>query len=698
MAATKRTPEQLLRNVFPPMLATLAGAAPEDDAGWSYELKYDGFRAVVALVNGELAMWSRNELDLAPRFPKIAQQLAKLKLDDVVLDGEIVATDAKGVPRFQLLQSGTERELFFVFDLLWLGGRDLRRVPYEERRALLEKALKKPPAHIALAQRMGASGSQALADAAAAGWEGIIAKRNASTYEPRRSKEWLKVKALHGQELAIIGWNPSTHSPREIGSLHLAFRDGDGRWRYAGKVGTGFSAKLRVWFRDELQKDVVAKPVADDAPRVRAATWVRPRFVAQIAFTEWTDDNRLRHPSFLGLRDDKKPEDVVRETPTASAAEPKKKTTSKKAPIRRSAAADAKAAMLGPNARAAGAKASTPAGRSSPPKSSSSPPKSSTAKSTAKSSTAKASTAKATSRRTKSAKPPAAREPGPVTLTHPERVLYPKDKLTKQDVADYYAAVAPAMITTLDDRPLALEHWNQGIHAGSWFHQNVGKEAPAWVTTIDTPTRTVSRKSVRHLVVDRPETLQWLAQMSVLTTHMWSARGAALDHPDWLVFDLDPAKGKGIEQAIDAAIIMRGLLENLEMPSFPKTSGKRGIHIFIPLAPGQTHEEVVAFATSISAAVANEVPDITVDRALGQRHGRLYLDALQNGYGKTMVAPYSLRAIDGAPVSAPLRWDEITKKLDPKKFNLRTMPDRLAKLGDLFAGVLSGGVRLPKLE
>jgi bifunctional non-homologous end joining protein LigD len=345
-----------------------------------------------------------------------------------------------------------------------------------------------------------------------------------------------------------------------------------------------------------------------DAPRERVATWVRPRFVAQVAFTEWTSDNRLRHPSFLGLREDKAPEEVVREKPI-----------------------------------------------------------------------------KVSAKRT-------------VTLTHPERVLYPRDKITKQDVADYYDAVADAMIRTLRDRPLTLEHWNDGIDKPSWFHQNIGREGPPWVTTIETPTRASSRKTVRHLVVDKRETLRWLAQMSVLTIHMWSARGASLDQPDWFVFDLDPAKGKGIEQAVEAAGVIRGLLENLELPSVPKTSGKRGIHVFVPLAPGYTHEQATDFACSISAAVAAKVPTMTVERSIQQRRGRLYLDCLQNGYGKTMVAPYSLRAIDGAPVSAPLKWEEINKKLDPKKFNIRTMPNRLAKVGDLFEGVFKKRAKLPALR
>jgi bifunctional non-homologous end joining protein LigD len=611
------TPEQLLRKLFPPMLATLADEPPPDDSSWKYEMKYDGFRALVAIVGGKFAMWSRNELDLAPRFPAIAEAVRKLKLTEVVLDGEIVALDDKGAPRFQLLQQG-QREVIYFFDILWLEGRDLRQQTYLDRRSALEKVLRRPPARVRIAEQLEMSGKEALALAKKTGVEGVIAKKKTSCYEPRRSKEWLKVKALNEQELIIVGWNPSTHSSKEIGSLHLAVRGDDGELHYAGKVGTGFSAKLRSWFKDELSKDVVPVNLVKDAPRVKVATWVRPRFVAQVGFTEWTGDNRLRHPSFLGLREDKAPEEVVREKPIKAS----------------------KASGVGRQA---------------------------------------------------SAKPT-------VNLTHPERVLYPRDKITKQDVANYYDSVADAMIHTLRDRPLTLEHWNDGIDKPSWFHQNIGREGPPWATTIETPTRASSRKTVRHLVVDKHETLRWLAQMSVLTIHMWSARGANLNEPDWFVFDLDPAKGKGIEQAIEAAGVIRGLLENLQLPSVPKTSGKRGIHVFVPLKPGYTHEEATEFACSISAAVAAKVPTMTVERSIQQRRGRLYLDCLQNGYGKTMVAPYSLRAIDGAPVSAPLKWEEINKKLDPKKFNMRTMPDRLAKVGDLFEAVFKKRAKLPSLK
>lgn len=626
------TAKTLLRKLFPPMLATLAEGAPRDEQNWIYELKYDGFRALAGIAGGEVALLSRNELDLGSRFPSTFAALGKLRVKEAVFDGEVIIRDPKGTPRFQLLQqgSGGDREEYVIFDVLWLEGEDLRGRAYEERRKLIEKLCRRAPKGITVAEVVSGTGAEALERAAGNGYEGIIAKRKTSIYERRRSKDWLKIKAINQQELVIIGWQPSTHSDKEVGSLHLAVNEG-GKLRYAGKVGTGFSYKQRVWFKEELSKDIVDKSPAANAPRIRTATWVRPRLVAQVSFTEWTSDGRLRHPSFLGLREDKAPEEVVQEKPEAPAKKGAQRKTVK--PV-----------------------AANPV--------------------------------------TSKKKAP----PAKVTLTNPTRVLYPADGITKEDVAAYYEAVSGPMLAALADRPLALEHWNQGIERPSWFHQNLGPEAPDWLTSLDTPTRSVSRKTVRHLVVDSRESLRWLAQMSVLTVHMWSSRGESLDSPDWVVFDLDPAKGKGIEQAIDAAIVMRKLLEQLELPAVPKTSGKRGIHVFVPLVAGYTHEQAADFACSIAAAVTSKVPGMTVERALAKRRGRLYLDCMQNGYGKTVVAPYSLRAIAGAPVSAPLEWSEITKKLDPLKYNLRTMPNRLAKKGDLFARVFAERVKLPQLK
>jgi bifunctional non-homologous end joining protein LigD len=624
------TPKQLLKKVFPPMLASLAEAPPGDAENWTYELKYDGFRAVVAIVNGEIAMLSRNELDLAPRFPQTYKALHKVKCREIIIDGEVVVLDAKGAPRFQLLQQGGH-ELMVIFDVLWLDGEDLRSKPYIERRAILEKLFRKPPAGITVAQTLQMSGDKALQLAAKQKWEGIIAKHNSSLYENRRSKEWLKIKTLNQQEFVIIGYQPSSATDRDIGSLHLAVNEG-GQLVYAGKVGTGFSAKMRSSLRAALIKDAIDKTDVKDAPRDRKAIWVKPRLVGEVAFSEWTGDHRLRHPSFLGLREDKGVKEVVHEKPIAAAS------------------AGNKGGSPSPRLRGEGA------------------------------------------RRADEGLGPS------VTLSNPDRLLYPRDAITKQQLADYYEAVAGPMLRALKDRPTTLEHWNQGIDKPSWFHQHIGKEGPEWLTIVETPTRVSSRKTVRHLVVDSKDALRWLAQMSVLTVHMWSSRAPKLEEPDWILFDLDPAKGKGIEQAIEAAGVMRRLLENLELPSVPKTSGKRGIHVFVPLAPGYSHEEATEFACAVAEAVTQKVPGMTVERSIAQRRGRLYLDCMQNGYGKTVVAPYSPRAINGAPVSAPLKWSEITPKLDPLKFNIKTMPNRLAKVGDLFAEVFKNGVTLPKLK
>jgi bifunctional non-homologous end joining protein LigD len=275
--------------------------------------------------------------------------------------------------------------------------------------------------------------------------------------------------------------------------------------------------------------------------------------------------------------------------------------------------------------------------------------------------------------------------------------LYPKDKITKRDVAAYYEAVSEPILRALEDRPLVLIHWNQGIAKPSWFRQDIGQDAEDWMTIAETPAKT-KRGSVRHLVADSPLALRWLAQRSALEIHMWHSRRQSLTMPDWVVFDLDPAEGRGIDQAVEVAQILQGMFDRLGVPSVPKTTGKRGLHILVPLTAGHTYEDAESFALSVGETVAKQLDTVTLERSIAKRKGRLYFDCMQNGYGKTIVAPYSLRGVDGAPVSAPLRWSEVNASLDPRKFNLRTMPERLAKVGDLFAPALTAGIRLPRFK
>lgn len=308
-----RTPESLLDKTFPPMLATLVEALPpgQPESAWTLELKYDGFRALAAIVDGKVAMWTRNGLDLCGRFPTVAAALGKLRAPEVVVDGEIVVLDAEGVSRFQLLAGGEgSTAVLFVFDLLWLDGQDARSLPLEERRHLLEKLLKKAPPGVLLSERVEGPSAEALARVAGAGHEGLIAKRNGSIYTAKRSRDWLKLKAHAGQELAIVGFTPNKGHTGMVGALLLAFAE-DGKLHFAGKVGTGMGQKLSRELFERLGKDALEAPAVEGAPRLRDATWVRPKLVAEVQFTEWTKDRKLRHPSFQGLRPDKKPLDCV---------------------------------------------------------------------------------------------------------------------------------------------------------------------------------------------------------------------------------------------------------------------------------------------------------------------------------------------------------------------------------------------------
>jgi len=640
-------PESMLEQYLPPMLATLVDEPPPDEENWIVERKYDGYRALSGLSSGRVAMWTRNGLDLVTRFPAIARSLSQIVVGDAVVDGEIAILDAKGVPRFELIQQGKNDEaLLFAFDLLRLDGEDLRERPIERRRDLLRSLFFNTPANLRFSEELHGPVRKLLEEVGRAGWEGLVLKRRGSTYQKGRSRDWLKLKANLSQELAIVGWTPGEGAASNgIGALLLAVNEG-GELVYAGKVGTGFSSKQRKELLQELRKDEVDEPQVRGAPRMRDAHWVKPRLVAQVRFTEWTSDGKLRHPSFLGLRPDKTPMETVREKPAAPPKASKSRSSSRSE---------------------SGSGSTSPSG--------------STSRSRSKSGS-KSGSDEATQR-------------VEVKLTNPDRVLYPKDGITKQDVAAYYDAVSGPLLAAIEDRPLAVIHWNQGVGKPGWFEQNTGQKAEPWMKVVDTPS---SKGPVRHLVVDRPETLRWLAQHAALELHMWHSRVESLTMPDWVVFDLDPADGKGIEQAIEVAQIVHGMFDRLGLPSVPKTTGKRGLHVFVPLAPGHTYDDALAFALSVGETVAGKLPQVTLERAKEKRKGRLYFDCLQNGYGKTVIAPYSLRGVDGAPVSTPLRWSEVEPGLDPKRFNLRTVPARLKEVGDLFAPALRQGVRLPRFK
>ncbi|ADO74753.1 DNA ligase D [Stigmatella aurantiaca] len=631
--------EQLLERVWPPMLAQLSVPTEADDATHLYEVKYDGFRALAALSSGALTLHSRNGHDLSGRFPQLAEALRQLRVTEAVLDGEIIALDPQGRSRFQLLQKGSDAEQRFVaFDLLWLDGEDLRPRPLEARRELLEQLLSgvKPP--LQLSERLDLPGDEALAKARSQGWEGLIAKRRGAPYVGSRSRDWLKLKVQAAQETVILGYLPiqNARAREEIGALLVGVHGPDG-YHDVGKVGTGFSSETRRELRALLDRQRVRAPVAVDAKPRPGAVWVKPKYVAQVHFTEWTHDGRLRHPVFQGLRTDKKPQEVVRE----QVSEPRK------------AAQKSKAAPKSGARRAP-----------------------------------RAFSARAT--RSQVQEEPAEAE-GRARLTHGDRVLYPQERLTKQDVFAYYREAAPLLLPVLANRPLAVQQWPAGIQAPGFFRHELSG-MPAWLPTLRVKHEA---KTLAHVNVQSLEALLWLANQSALTLHIWSSHAPKLAQPDWVVFDLDPGKGPW-EDVITVAQALREKLEALGLESLPKTSGKRGLHVLIPLAPGHTYAQTQRFAEKIAAELETELGSLaTTERTIQKRRGRLYLDVGQNGRGKTVVAPYSLRAIPGAPFSAPLAWSEVTRKLDPLRFTLKTLSKRLDAVGDLFARALHGTQTLP---
>jgi bifunctional non-homologous end joining protein LigD len=613
--AVHLAPGALLDKVWPPMLAKLAeeGDAPERE--YVYEQKYDGFRAVCAISGRQVAVRSRNNLDLLGRFPFAETALKQLVVGEAVLDAEIVSVDERGVSSFSRLGDPDLQQRLAIFDLLWLEGDDLRERPLEQRRELLESLLAaaKPP--LLLAERVSGSEAHAFAHAKKLKWEGLIAKRRGSTYEGKRSSAWLKLKLRASAELAIAGWTDHTRHGDQVGALLLARRDGK-QLVFSGKVGTGFDAQMRKHLFTLLSKDEVEKSQVDGAPRYRNAHWVKPKHLAQLEYGEWTGDGRLRHPSFAGLREDKSISEVDR-------------------------------GASHPNPPAFGVWHSNKA------------------------------------------------EPRiDVPLTHGDRILFPKTKITKASVRAWYDLVAPWLVPVLNQRPLSIQQWPQGI-AKPGFFRHTATGAPQWVTQAEVVHET---RPIEHIIVDRPETLSWLANQSALTLHMPASRLSNLDTADWVTFDLDPA-GDDWEQLVPIAHALHGLMDELKLTSVPKTSGKRGLHVLVPITAGHSHERVHAFAAAVTGVLAAKFPELaTTARAKNQRKGRLYLDAEQNARLKTVVAPYSLRALEGAPVSAPLEWDEVSVKLKPASFTIATMAERLAKKGDLFGEAIKRSTPLVELQ
>ena len=628
----------------PVMLATLADR-PFSDPAWLYEIKYDGVRVLAARDGGRVSLYGRAGQDFTARYPEVVTALRALPLERFVLDGEVVALDEAGRPSFQRLQNrmhltnpaDVERARSTVpvsavfFDALALDGRDLRRRPLLERKAVL--ALTVPARGVIRYGDHVLERGEAFYEAAAEQRvEGILAKRADSVYAGGRTRDWLKLKCHLRQEFVIGGWTDPQGGRGWFGALHLGVYENE-RLLYVAKVGTGFDdSTLRlVW--DRLQPLARAtSPFEVGTPTGRGHHWVEPRLVCEVRFSEWTEEGGIRHPAFLGLRDDKRPEECRREVGDGSPHDLPDDTPAPEPPRRghRRPAAAAPAVSSG-----------------------------------------------SASRR--------------ITITNPDKVFWPEEAYTKSDLVAYYERVAPWLVPYLRDRPLVLTRYPDGITGKSFFQKDAPEWAPAWLRRERIHARGVDR-DIDYFVVDDAEGLRYVANTGTIPLHLWASRVGTIERPDWLVLDLDP-KGAPFTDVVKVALALRRILERLELPAYPKTSGATGLHILLPLGARYTYEETRTFARLLATVTVEAVPAIaTINRMIDTRGGKVYVDFGQNGPGQTIVAPLSVRPLPGAPVSTPLRWPEVTARLEPRRFTIRTVPARLDKAGDPMTAVLGEGI------
>jgi bifunctional non-homologous end joining protein LigD len=608
-----------------PQLATLS-ASPPTGAGYVYEMKYDGYRALARIVDGRAELRSRNGLDWTRAFPRITAALEALPVDDAVIDGEICAVDAGGRTSFQALQNvmGTRGHrkvaaddaalVYFVFDLLFLDGTDFRGRGLLERKENLKGRFQKTgKGPLLYSDHLSGDGRVILAQACQLGLEGVVAKQIDAPYESTRTRNWLKLKCNRRQEFVIVGYVKAEGARQGFRSLLLALREKDGL-RYAGKVGTGFSdASLRD-IAAEMKRHVRATSPLEHPPREPNVVWLEPTLVCEVEYTEMTRDGSLRHPSFQGLRRDKPAREVRREKAVPPPASRPRR----------------------------GAKAKAPSVE--------------------------------------------------VSISHPERVMDQRSGITKGDLAQYYARVADRFLPFAVDRPIALVRCPQGDSHQCFFQKHAMAGLPADV-------KRGRAAGQEMLYVQDARGLLQLVQFNVIEFHGWGARMPAMAKPDWIVFDLDPDESLKFDAVVEAAYEVRDALARIDLESFVKTTGGKGLHVVVPIRPKAGWDEVKEFSRTIAQALADQCPEryvATMSKA--KRRGRIFVDYLRNGEGATAILPYSVRARPGATVAVPVAWKDLGR-VDPREFRVENAAQWLGRRRkDPWTDLLSLQQELPHLK
>ena len=617
-----------------PMLATLI-EKPFDDPDWIFEIKQDGYRALAQLQGGAVLLYSRNNKPFNRQFASVVRSLESLPAD-AVFDGELVALDDKGRSYFQLLQnhlrSGHGNISYFIFDLLYLNGKDLRGLPLLTRKELLRDLLPDLP-DLKFNDHIAESGIDFFKLARENNLEGIVAKKSDSVYQTgRRSKEWLKIKIRLQQEAIICGYTEPRGSRKLFGSLVLGAYEGK-ELVHIGFSGGGFDDRTLREIHAKLQQ--VVEPESPFTLKVKAdmpITWVRPVLVCEVSFTEWTDERLLRQPIFLGLREDKEPGTVIREIPAMDSEvvdESQSGEVLAEEDISSAKMKEQEAVIDGHKLK----------------------------------------------------------------LGNLDKVFWPEEGYTKGDLIDYYRQIAHVILPHLKDRPESLYRTPNGILEKGFFQKESGVLPPTWMATKEIYSDS-HKKHIKYFICQDEATLIYLANLGCIEINPWLSRLQHLELPDYFVIDLDP-EDISFDKVVEAAQAVREVLGRAGAVGYPKTSGATGMHIYVPLGARYDYQTAGKFAQVVATLVNHQLPVFTsLVRDPRKRQQRVYLDFLQNRGGQTLAAPYSVRPRPGATVSTPLKWEEVKIGLSPRDFTIKTIPSRVKQLGDLFEGALGPGIDL----
>jgi bifunctional non-homologous end joining protein LigD len=610
--------DEVVQGSYRPMLASVDTGVPHGD-GWTFEVKFDGYRALAYLRGGECRLVSRNDNDLTGRFPELARALVKaVRSPNAVVDGEVCRIDPSGRTSFSELQQGTGPLVYYAFDLLELDGEPLVELPLRERKERLRTLLDGRVKNVAFSEGFD-DGDTLFQVAKEQDFEGVIAKRLASTYKVgRRTRDWLKIKTENTDEFVVVGYTRGAgRRAGTFGSLVLAVNEGN-ELRYVGNVGTGFDdAEIRrlLQLLKPLHRETSPFVVVPKMPRVRKGDvqWVEPRLVAQVRYGEWTHDGHLRHPAYQGIREDKEAAEVTAPQPIEDVIRKGKRE---------------------------------------------------------------------------------------LRLSNLDKPFWPEEGITKGDLLRYYRTVAPVLQPHLKDRPFTMRRYPDGAYGQAFFQKDAPKHMPDWIPTfhalVSARDSARTKKWIDFPLVNDELALLWMVNMGCIDMNAWYSRVDKPDRPDFVLFDLDPTPEVPWRQTVEVALILRELLDALELESFPKTSGGKGFHVLVPLDRRSTYDDSRQFAEIVAGAIARAHPKLaTTEWSKARRRGVL-IDSNQNGEGKTIASAYSVRPKPNAPVSTPLRWDEVDDKLNPAIYTMPVVLERVQLHGDLHAPMLTTRQSLAK--